>query len=754
MDVRRIDLERARREAKALLAAARAGEPEARARMAAVPGELKLSTAQLALARELGERSWPALVRRAELESATTRERAGAFVRAATSDRIDHADVLLARDAAIPRTLPAAALVLGEPVSVDPLVSLEPLGWLPLVYVTHSRYLGGERTDALVASAERLLEAGADPNGAYTHEEFGEQSALYGAAGIAHEPRLTRLLLDHGANPDDHESLYHATESRDLTCVRLLLEAGASVAGTNALAHALDREDGALVELLLEHGPPAGERWAERDRAIPWAIYRNRSARIVRLLAERGADLEARDDRTRRTPYALAVARGRTDLGELLEELGATPVASNVDRLIGACMRGDRDDALARAAGDPSLVAGAGRDLGAALIIAAGEGRVEATALLVDIGAPIEARGEMGGGPLHHAAWNGRGGTVDLLLRRGADPVAISGPPTNSTPIAWAAHGSRYAGVHGDAHYGIGRRLVHEGGVRDPELADVATGQLSDWLAGRGDEPAPEPAPGGVDYGELYWRTDVEGLRLLAALPGAESRPAGDGFAVRTGVLDNTQNGVVCDACGDGELAEVIAWLAGRPAQWYVSGRDSLHEQLLAAGAMAETSSVVMGGPAADLDLAPRGGAHDVRAVESEPELDAWLGVAEDWGLIDGPRERARRRAVLLGLALPRPAPVLLQIAWEGDLAVGAIAARRHDEVLVIEHLGVRSGSQRRGVGRALIAAAVGAEPGAVEVVLGPTPSSIAFYERLGFVLQRFPPNRSFYLPATADESE
>ena len=57
MDVERIDLERARREAKALLSAARAGEPEARARMDAVPGELQLATAQLALARELGERA-------------------------------------------------------------------------------------------------------------------------------------------------------------------------------------------------------------------------------------------------------------------------------------------------------------------------------------------------------------------------------------------------------------------------------------------------------------------------------------------------------------------------------------------------------------------------------------------------------------------------------------------------------------------------------------------------------------------------
>ena len=313
------------------------------------------------------------------------------------------------------------------------------------------------------------------------------------------------------------ESLYHATEARDPACVRLLLEAGVTVAGTNALAHALDREDVALVELLLDHGPAPSERWDERDRAIPWAIYRNRSARIVRLLAERGADLDAVDKRTRHTPYALAVARGRTDLAELLAELGATPLASDVDLLVGDCMRGDREAALARIERDAGLVQAARDDLGQALIIAASEGRVEATALLVDVGAPLDARGELGGSPLHHAAWNGRGGTVDVLLRRGADPLAVAPPPTSSTPLAWAAHGSRYAGAHGDAYYGIGRRLVHEGDVRDPELADLATGQLSDWLAGREDEPAPEPAEGEVDYGELGWRTAVEGLRLLVA---------------------------------------------------------------------------------------------------------------------------------------------------------------------------------------------------------------------------------------------
>ena len=292
------------------------------------------------------------------------------------------------------------------------------------------------------------------------------------------------------------------------------------------------------------------------------------------------------------------------------------------------------------------------------------------------------------------------------------------------------------------------------GQVRDPGLADLATGRLSDWLAGRQDEAAPAPEPGAVDYGELHWRMDVEGLRLLAALPDVPSRPAGDGFAVRTGNLDNTLNGVVCDACSDGELADVLAWLADRPAQWYVSERSELHEHLIAAGARAELDSVVMGGAARDLLLEGPARQVEVREAQDEPGLDAWLGVAEDWGIVDGPVSRASLRRVLHGLALSSARVVRLQIAWADDLAIGAMSSRRLDEILLIEHLGVRAGSQRAGVGRALIAAAVRAEPAAEQVVLAPTPSSIAFYERLGFVLQRYAPKRTYYMPVRPGTDE
>ena len=360
----------------------------------------------------------------------------------------------------------------------------------------------------------------------------------------------------------------------------------------------------------------------------------------------------------------------------------------------------------------------------------------------------------MGGDPLHQAAWHGRGGTVDLLLRRGADPVALSGAPTNSTPLAWAAHGSRYADSGGDAYLGIGKRLVHEGAVRDPELADVAAGDLADWLAGREQEPAPGPAPGGTDYGELYWTMDVEGLRLLAGLDGDATRPVGDGFAVRTGVLDNTLNGVACDACSEQELdrRDRVA-AAGSRRSGTSSESSTLHERLLAAGARPETSAVVMGADVSDLDLL--GDAHAVRELADDPDLDSWLDVMEDCGLLEGPQARASYRRVL---ASPRARRI--RVAAHADRvgrrarcgrdrypAVGGRAADRASRR-------ARRGSRRNGIGRALIAAAVRAEPDVRHVILGPTPvERQPSTSGSGSRSSASRPHRSYYLPARPSDS-
>src|SRR5829696_7960378 len=101
MEAGRIDLDRARREAKRRVKAAREEG-----------GELRLSDAHLAIARELGEASWPRLVRRVEAEAVAREDRARRLVEEATNGRLDHAEALLALEPDLARGGFDAALVL------------------------------------------------------------------------------------------------------------------------------------------------------------------------------------------------------------------------------------------------------------------------------------------------------------------------------------------------------------------------------------------------------------------------------------------------------------------------------------------------------------------------------------------------------------------------------------------------------------------------------------------------------------------
>jgi len=52
------------------------------------------------------------------------------------------------------------------------------------------------------------------------------ESVIYGAAGVAQHPGMTRLLLERDADPNDGETCYHAPESYDNTVTQILLESG------------------------------------------------------------------------------------------------------------------------------------------------------------------------------------------------------------------------------------------------------------------------------------------------------------------------------------------------------------------------------------------------------------------------------------------------------------------------------------------------------------------------------------------------
>jgi Ankyrin repeat len=62
---------------------------------------------------------------------------------------------------------------------------------------------------------------------------------------------------------------------------------------------------------------------------------------------------------------------------------------------------------------------------------------------MLDLGFPIESRGDDGGTAMHAAAYADSANMVSLLLERGAD-IEARDTTWNSTPLGWTAVGSGY----------------------------------------------------------------------------------------------------------------------------------------------------------------------------------------------------------------------------------------------------------------------------------------------------------------------
>jgi len=332
-----LNIEFYRKAAKALLKAARAGDRDANDRLKATgaTGETPknvhvLHVAQLAIAREQGFASWPRFVAFITDSNLDFQGLVIRFIDAATSD-LTRARNLLADHPELKGAGVYVALVMGEwqavaqAIETDPDFAARPSGpddVEPIIYACFSRFGHHRAPEAadLALTLRLLLNHGADPNTAFESED-GPLSCLYAASGLLGNVEMTRLLLEAGADPDDGESLYHATEQPDFACMKLLLAHGARVAGSNAIKHVLDWESPEGLRLLLDAGGDPNETNPEGDTALHWAVRRGRSTEIAAMLLDAGVDIDAvRQDG--RTAYALAVILPRDGAGILmLEEL-------------------------------------------------------------------------------------------------------------------------------------------------------------------------------------------------------------------------------------------------------------------------------------------------------------------------------------------------------------------------------------------------------------------------------------------------
>jgi ankyrin repeat protein len=339
---------------------------------------------------------------------------------------------------------------------------------------------------ASVRCARRLLDAGVDAN-AWTPLPEGEAGSklpvLYRACE-SNNLGIVRLLLEHGANPNDGESIPHSAQHGHLECLDLLLAHGADISSRHAdwnntalyfLAGHADDESGQAPWLkgfrwLLEHGAdPNVTSYESRETPLHQIVKQPRTLAALDALLEHGADVNfVRADG--RTAYALAVRTGNSTAAERLRARGAqTDGVPAIDYLLGACARGDRDEALRLAAAQPSWTSALTKEDRGALANAVWKDNFDAVRTFVDVGFDLTWEADWGGSPLHHAAWLGKPAFVRALIDAGAS-INMRDCRFGSSPIAWAAHGSTNCRPADGDYIAVVDQLLDAGATWEPSI--------------------------------------------------------------------------------------------------------------------------------------------------------------------------------------------------------------------------------------------------------------------------------------------
>jgi hypothetical protein len=466
------NLDQLRTQARELQRVVRRGDPAALDRVSRwhpappPPADLRLTAAQLVLAREYGFASWARLRRYVQIVTARSwtpgrpaapdESTADQFLRLAclTSDEpADRATAarLLAEHPELPAQSLFVAAACADVAEVRRHLARQPsggsepggpYGWSPLLYQAYARHDPLIKLTATLDAAGLLLACGADPNdGRFWHALPTPFTVLTGVLGAGerrqpwhpHAIAFARLLLKAGADPNDGQAVYNRMFGTNDDHLVLLFEYG------------LGRDtDGPWHRLLRE----SLESPAEMLRSLlAWAVTHDQRRRVA-LLAEHGVDIispfnEPRAPR-RRTPIEVALISGHRELAALLETLGARPPRlSAADAFVAAVMAADAD-AVARAL--PSVVDAVRGKRTGLVTWAAAQGERHSVELLVAAGFDVNARGrsdipsnQSWHTALHVAAEQGDLELARTLLELGADPD-IRDQHYRSTPRGWARY--------------------------------------------------------------------------------------------------------------------------------------------------------------------------------------------------------------------------------------------------------------------------------------------------------------------------
>jgi ankyrin repeat protein len=372
------------------------------------------------------------------------------------SGSLEAADALLAAHPDVGVTDIYTAAVRGDAERVRDQLAEDPAGatapggpyeWDALTYLCFSQYLRLRASDGFVQAAEALLDAGADPDTGFHEPEHQPaptfESALYGAAGVAHHAGLTRLLLARGADPNlGGEVGYHAAEGFDNEAMQAVVQSGRLAAGglTTMLHRKLDWTDLGGVRWLLAHGADPNAESAWGHRALHHAVGRGSRLAMFEALLDSGADPALRAASMEgRSAVAVAARAGRADVLELFRRRGFAVELDGDDAFFAALAHADRAGVLAFVSSEPGIVERLERTEPAVVATLAGAGNTDAVALALDLGFPLSADA------LSLAVWRERPSTVRLLLERGVpvSPSVLSLAERALTePSDWTPHQS------------------------------------------------------------------------------------------------------------------------------------------------------------------------------------------------------------------------------------------------------------------------------------------------------------------------
>ena len=495
----RANLERLKKQAKSLLAAARSQEPAAVQRFQAIfagrsfkPDTIALHDAQFVLAREYGFKSWNDLREEVETRSLSFSAAVDEFVRCATGNAQERALRLLARHPGIAHGSLFTELVLGDAQAAEARLKANPQAarqrggvqnWEPLLYVCHTCLHEGspERAKGLVKIARELLRLGADPNAEYDwnwHPEL-PRTALWGALIAMGHQELAGVLLEGGANPTDGVSMHIAAGSGNLPALELLHRFAAHIngiaGGVPPLAYILGwvrPEDISGARWLLEHKADPNLAWPQTHEAPLHVAAQRLDVAIVELLVSYGADVNKRRP-DGRTAHTLAALHGNEQVAGWLLQHGAKDELSPLDRFVSACSSGDRARAMVLLKEDSNLRNQLRTEHHLMMHTPAERGDAMVLDTMLESGFDPNAKDSNGVTALHRAAMAGRVDAVRALLAKGASIDALDGMFA-ATPLVWACEGWRHGPRVGADHVDVARLLLAAGSPREwvaPEKA-------------------------------------------------------------------------------------------------------------------------------------------------------------------------------------------------------------------------------------------------------------------------------------------